>query len=316
MSAERLPSVVRRLEDCTAINIVLDVDNTLIPGKEHSDAEQQKGYRGLDEFCNAYAEALPSLNELGKLCFLSINTGNTITSYLGNYEEKNPAFRQITPLLDAKVTSVGTEVHFRVPDGSFSHDTSWPPAVNWNPEGVRGMLEYVPRLEKPPLSDFDIKIQPDAAQTGYKLSYDIFGLPEEGSPQFDAYINWVLKHASTEADVALSYDKRHNFHYLDFLPLGVNKGSAALHVGERCLANALASKGQEVPSEASLFTVVGVDSDNDRSMTQIADLAILPLNAHRSFVDWAEDTIPHKLYRANASFATGIHEGLAHYGIL
>jgi hydroxymethylpyrimidine pyrophosphatase-like HAD family hydrolase len=56
------------------------------------------------------------------------------------------------------------------------------------------------------------------------------------------------------------------------------------------------------------------DSMNDRSALAVADMAILPSNAHPTLRTWAEKNMPQgSLYIADQPFAAGVAEGYRHF---
>ncbi|MBN2022592.1 MAG: HAD-IIB family hydrolase [Pirellulales bacterium] len=180
------------------------------------------------------------------------------------------------PRPDAVIGGVGTEIR-RYPDGAAVAD-GWPGRRDgWDPAAIRRALA----------ADSALELQPEEFQAPFKLSYYARDL--------DAAALTALQERLARAGqrVEIVYSSSRD---LDFLPAGVNKGSAAA---------ALAAAWRLAPWQV----FVAGDTGNDASMFAQGFRGIVVANARDELRRLTAPTI----YHAKASFAAGVLEGLCHW---
>ena len=137
------------------------------------------------------------------------------------------------------------------------------------------------------MSETDLVPQPDHAQSAFKVSYFLPDAEAERLRGFSA----MLKDAGVEAD--LVYSSRRD---LDFLPPGVNKGTAAAY---------LASRWHLTPDRV----LVAGNSGNDVDLFRHQFHGIVVGNAHPELKRLGG----HRVYLAREDHARGVVEGLRHW---
>ena len=178
-----------------------------------------------------------------------------------------------TPLPEplAVIGAAGTEVRMYVGGKRVG---CWPyVSPRWNPGGIRSLLEECSELE----------LQPLEFQTGLKVSYFANNL----DPIFLS--DWRLD----LPDVEIIYSSNR---YLDILPGGVNKGSAAAF-----LANRLHFLPEQV--------IVAGDDGNDVRMFQLGFRGIVVGNALPAL----KSITPLNAYHSRLPFADGVLDGIEYW---
>lgn len=161
-----------------------------------------------------------------------------------------------------------------------SPDASWPEISWWDCTVLKDILADFPELT----------MQPESEQRAYKLCYFLID-------RDDIALKIQYKLKDYPVDVIYS-----DSHYLDILPKDVNKGSAIKHVAKQWGVD---------PSNI----VCCGDSGNDIGMLEV-NKAIVVSNAKRELLAWAKNTKNTNVYMAKKGYASGIIEGLGHFGIL
>lgn len=181
------------------------------------------------------------------------------------------------PVPVAVIGGVGTEV-VRYP--SFETIGGWPRIVAraWDARRVRELL----RPER------DLEPQPAECQSDWKVSYFL----REASPE---RLEELAKKLTDDGlDVSLVYSSKRD---LDFLPGGVDKGTAA---------EFLAREWGFAPERVC----VSGNSGNDRALFEHGFRGIVVANAHGELKARGIDP---DVYVASTSFADGVREGLRHW---
>jgi HAD superfamily hydrolase (TIGR01484 family) len=274
-----------KLVENRPVVIGCDVDDTLAPNMFHSRSVRAEGMRSLGRL------GLTLLHAQSKgVLYYGAVTGRTKQS-LDTYALQMPVLDAVAGSMDFAITGVGTEIFTRTRGAIyFQQDTTWPPHESWKRDDIAAALAQLPELT----------MQPDSAQTDYKLSYFRKGSGLERATQVVEGIETTLANAALRAEVIYSGNS-----YLDILPHGVAKGSALMHTATVCS-----------PDERPFIVAAG-DSLNDCTMLQVADLAILPANADSSLVQWAEHTLPpERFIHSERPFAAAILDGLEQHNIV
>ena len=144
--------------------------------------------------------------------------------------------------------------------------------------------------DRPELDD-----QPPEAQNEHKVSYWVAGVPDAEHESYIAELEGLLTPKRIAAQVIFSSGL-----FLDFLPIGVHKGSANEHVIDTV----------EAETGRRQLSIATGNSWNDGEFLEAADFAILPSNADTDFRDWAISSFSERLYVAREGFAGGVLEGL------
>ena len=181
------------------------------------------------------------------------------------------------PEPDAIIEGVGTNIR-RYPGGECIE--GWP-AVGpdaWNVAAIRGLLQGEPGLAW----------QPDEVQTEYKLSAFLHDATEVDLRRL------ALRVESAGFAINLVYSSNRD---LDFLPKGVDKGTAAVFLADLW----------SIPRPR---VIVAGDSGNDLTMfRQEGVRGIVVANAHEELKELRED----RIYQAEGACAAGVLEGLRHW---
>lgn len=263
--------------------LAADVDDTLVPIREHPLPVQEQARADLGKLARVLKVA-PHLAGLGTA------TGNSLAVH-DTYNEI-PEFGAFIDVATFKITSVGTALHRRM-GNDFLQDTNWPPPVDgWRRPEIKTVMDRRAELESQPL----------AVQTDHKLSYFATGIPDSSHDAYVAELMGVLEeHGEHELAAQINFSSGE---FLDFLPVGVHKGSAYGYVID----------SHEAETGSRPIAVAAGNSMNDRELLAVADFAIVPGNADPSLKNWAIENIPHQAYVARDEYAAGILEGLHYAG--
>lgn len=183
----------------------------------------------------------------------------------------------LTP--DVIISDVGGHIHH---GPHWTTDIGWHQrmARGWSPSRVRAVAGFFPALTR----------QPPESQTAFKCSYY---LDEADAawvlPELDHAMRWHRVQARTV------YSSGRD---LDFVPVGGGKGNAVRYLAGRF----------GLPLGA---VVCCGDSGNDLDMLTMGFPAALVANAQPEL---ARTAAP--IYRAKAAYAAGVHEAMAHFGLL
>jgi sucrose-6F-phosphate phosphohydrolase len=261
------------------IIIGADYDNSLAPGQEHLPAIRDRGLHALGQLCL-------ELHTIESEWHFGAVTGRSLESLDKDCEELEASHGIMFPF-SYKITSVGTRLHYRNTNSDFVLDSTWPSAMtDWDATDIQEQM----------YNNRELTLQPIEAQNQFKLSYTVEGVADR---YHDAYVNNLRKQLderNLDAEILFSGGQ-----YLDFLPRGVNKGSALLH-----FATSL-----QIDQRSDPFIVAFDDSMNGKDALAVADLAVVPSNAQDSLKSWVDENIPpEKLYKAKQPFAAGLLEAL------
>jgi sucrose-6F-phosphate phosphohydrolase len=180
------------------------------------------------------------------------------------------------PEPDAIIGGVGSEIR-RYPSRDPFGDWQERMSENWNADKVQQLLADEPDLER----------QPEKFQSDYKQSYFLYDAPQERLDQ--------LQKKLAEGDLAAHYiySSRRD---LDFLPSGVNKGTAA----------AFLAKYWDLSPDNVL---VSGNSANDADLFQQGFLGVVVANGH----DELKALQSPRVYLARRGYAAGVMEGIRHW---
>ena len=181
------------------------------------------------------------------------------------------------PTPDVIISSVGARVHwYDRRDRKFVEDEEWSNRVsrNWDAGAVAQIAERL-----------GLRAQAALEQRVGKASYFLDGLDPE-----------TVRNAFRDASVAVEVVASHG-RYLDILASGIGKHAAVLHVADRLGM----TQGQ---------VVVAGDSGNDRAMLRACPRPIIVGNWSDGLGD--DPALSHA-YKASATHAAGILEGVQHY---
>lgn len=263
--------------------IACDIDGTLFPSHDtDSDIYKQSAY-ALEEIQDRLA-----LTWEGSLkpTYFGCITGNTTTT-LKQYADM-PHFKSTLRITDFVSTAVGSEIYYWQNE-RLARDTEWPRADSWDTSHISRLLAHHAELSP----------QGPDTQTYYKLSYEVKGVSSDDH-YYPGMLQRQLGRAGVDAEVIFSHGM-----YVDILPRGVHKGAAVKQAAY-----------QLSPHERPYLVAAG-DSMNDRTLLAIADMAILPGNAHDDLKEWASTVLPpQRLYIAEQQVAAGVLEGLLKTSIL
>jgi sucrose-6F-phosphate phosphohydrolase len=181
----------------------------------------------------------------------------------------------LTPAPDYTIGALGTELYEHSSNGYTTGP--WLANARWDAQLVRHLLTRFP----------SVQLQPDEFQSPLKASFYV----ENASPDVLCEIRAVLTQARLEFETIYSGQR-----FLDFLPRGVSKGSAA-----RLLAARL-----EIPPER---VVACGDSGNDASLFFQGFRGVLVANAEGEILDSA----PVATYRSVLCHAAGVLDGVLYW---
>jgi len=177
---------------------------------------------------------------------------------------------------DALISSVGTEIYLN----GTQRVPNWPHISNWDVIGLQSLLAHIPAL----------KIQPPTGQRQFKLGYFLEENPE---------ILQMVKAALAEHPVEVVYGPDI---YLDILPKGAHKGGSATF-----LSGVLGIDAKNI--------IACGDSGNDISMLEMHK-GIVVGNAQTELLNWLDTAKSTTTYVAKNHYASGVIEGLRHYGVI
>lgn len=178
------------------------------------------------------------------------------------------------PEPDVVISAVGSEIHDRRGD-------AWPGWLEqfdgWDADDVRRVLGRFRWLD----------LQPAAAQTRLKASYDVGGLTNSD----EAEIRRSLRATGIEATIVYSANQ-----YLDILPAAAGKGNAARF---------LADTWSVIPNDVLVFG----DSGNDLQLFQRGFRGTLVANA----LPELRAAVGDDAYRSPLPFAAGVLDGIRYW---
>lgn len=192
--------------------------------------------------------------------------------FIASIEEAIRTFDLPAPY--ALIGGLGTEVSI---GGRRVRTFQPPPRRFWCADSIRAAMAECRRATE----------QPESLQAKYKLSYF---LDDADSSELLAICRRLR---SEQMQCQITYSCRR---YLDILPLGVDKSSAAIYVQSK----------SRIPTSC---TMVAGDSGNDRSMLLVGFRAIVVANA----CDDLRNLRGGRIYRSHKSHAAGLIDGVTHW---
>lgn len=182
------------------------------------------------------------------------------------------------PLPDVLITAVGSEIHY---GPALRPDSGWRRHIRhlWRRDALAALFDGVPGL----------MLQPDAQQSEFKLSFNV---DREAAPSLHE-LKARLREARLHANLIHSHDA-----FLDVLPVRASKGQAIRYLAYKW----------GLPLRA--FLVAG-DSGNDLEML-VGDTQAVVVSNHSAELDRLRGL--EQVYFAETPCASGILEGMAHYG--
>lgn len=183
----------------------------------------------------------------------------------------------LLPVPVAVIGGVGSEIR-RFPEGEL--DTAWVKRIsqNWSAERVQEVLMEEKNLQR----------QPESAQSDFKVSYFFDNASTEQLDRLKA------KLFDEGVNVSLVYSSQRD---LDFLPEGVNKGTAAAFV-----ARELGFHSDQ--------TIVAGNSGNDSKLFEHDFYGIVVANAHDELKQYESSS---RVYLSPHERADGVRDGLQHW---
>jgi sucrose-phosphate synthase len=184
------------------------------------------------------------------------------------------------PVPDVLITAVGSEIHY---GRGLRGDVGWSNHIRhlWRRDAVARALEEIPGLT----------LQPAMNQREFKLSYNV---DPQAMPPLRS-LHATLRGHGLHAKLIYSHEA-----YLDVLPVRASKGHAVRYLAYKW----------GLPLRA--FLVAG-DSGNDEEMLLGDTLGVVVANHSPELASLRGHE---QIYFAQASHATGILEGMAHYRFL
>jgi hypothetical protein len=206
-------------------------------------------------------------------------TGRSLFLYRQLAEEK----QLLSP--DALVTAVGTEIYFNAEQDIY--DLEWADILSegWDRQEVSAIASHY----------YDLVLQPPSEQNPFKVSYY---LTEKAAGEVLPRLQLALQEHGLSAKLVYSGSKD-----LDILPEKGDKGLAIKYLRNKWQINAKK-------------TVVCGDSGNDIALLSGEEMGIIVGNARPELVEWYEANATNYRYYANATYASGIIEGLKQFGFL
>jgi sucrose-6F-phosphate phosphohydrolase len=177
----------------------------------------------------------------------------------------------------AVLGGVGSEMR-SFPDGQQNQAWIEQMSVDWSAETVRELLA----------AEADLEPQPEEFQSAFKMSYF---LRDASVGRLDE-LREKLGEAGVRVDCVYSSNRD-----LDFLPHGVNKGTAAAF-----LARELGFDNDHV--------VVAGNSGNDSKLFEHGFHGVIVANAHNELKQYADDS---RNYLSPHERADGVRDGLEHW---
>ncbi|MCA9221440.1 MAG: HAD-IIB family hydrolase [Pirellulaceae bacterium] len=184
-----------------------------------------------------------------------------------------------TPLPEplAVIGGVGSEIR-SFPEGELNQNWVERISNKWSAKKVREILA----------DEADVKLQPEKFQSDFKVSHFLRGGSQEQLDRIQA----KLFDAGVNASVIYSSDRD-----LDFLPEGVNKGTAAAFIA------------RELGFDQDHVIVAG-NSGNDAKLFEHDFYGIVVSNAHEQLKQYAD---LHRVYLSPHARADGVRDGLRHW---
>ncbi len=184
------------------------------------------------------------------------------------------------PRPDILITSVGSEIHY---GAQMEMDDRWPQHIRhrWQPDRLRECLKDIP----------GITLQPDENQRPFKVSYYV---DSEKAPARREIVRHIRKH-KLHTRVIYSHNQ-----FLDLLPQRASKGLAIWYLANRW----------GIPME---WILVAGDSGNDEDMLTSSALGVVVGNYSSELEKLKSNP---NIYFAQSDCASGILEGVEHYGFL
>lgn len=210
------------------------------------------------------------LGERRNLVTLVYATGRTVAAVA------HAAARRSLPAPDHVIGSVGCEIaEFR----NLSHDETWetPNRKGWNVATVRRVAECFGGLA----------IQPDEFQSDLKVSY----FWDEATNRRLEDLDMALTSSGMAAELTYSGSR-----FLDIMPRGVNKGSAA-----RYLIGKLGVESRHV--------IACGDSGNDASLFSHGFRGVVVANAEADLIR----RVGPEIYRSSQAHAAGVLDGIRYW---
>ncbi len=177
----------------------------------------------------------------------------------------------------AVIGGVGSEIR-SFPEGEL--DQNWIDAISdkWSAEQVRRILS----------DEADLELQPEKVQSDFKVSCFLRDATQERLDRLQAR----LFDAGIHASVIYSSDRD-----LDFLPEGVNKGTAAAFIA------------RELGFDRGHVVVAG-NSGNDAKLFEHDFYGIVVSNAHAELKEYADQR---RVYLSPHARADGVRDGLLYW---
>lgn len=184
-----------------------------------------------------------------------------------------------TPLPEplAVIGGVGSEIR-DFPGGELNQEWIQRISPQWSAERVRATLA----------DEAELQLQPESAQSDFKVSYFF---PAASQGQLDRL---QAKLFDVGVNASLIYSSQRD---LDFLPAGVNKGTAA------------AFTARELGFDREQVIVAG-NSGNDAKLFEHDFYGIIVSNAHEALKQYAESP---RVYLSPRARADGVRDGLQHW---
>jgi len=184
------------------------------------------------------------------------------------------------PQPDVMITAVGSEIHY---GPELRPDSGWRRHIQhlWRRDALAALFDGVPGLA----------LQSDDQQSEFKLSFNV---DRQLAPSL-VELQTRLREAHLHANLIHSHDA-----FLDVLPLRASKGQAIRYLAYKW----------ELPMNA--FLVAG-DSGNDLEML-LGDTQAVVVSNHSAELDKLRGM--DQVYFAGTPCASGILEGMAHYGLV
>lgn len=218
----------------------------------------------LERFANAYTSQQHDL----KIVYASGRFYQTIQSDIEHTSLPEPV---------AVIGGVGSEIR-SYPEGELNQNWIDRISANWSADRVRNVLS----------EERELRLQSEEAQSDFKVSYILKNASKEHLNRLRA------KLFDNGIDASLIYSSSRD---LDFLPEGVNKGTAAAFI-----ARALGFDQDH--------TLVAGNSGNDSKLFEHDFLGIVVSNAHEELKAYADDP---RVYLSPHARADGVRDGVNHW---
>lgn len=241
-------------------------------------AQESSKYLLVSDLDDTLLGDLKSLEQLAEYCS-TIRHQLAIVYASGRFYRTIKRDIETLPLPDpvAVIGGVGSEIR-NYPDGEINQKWIQRISANWSADRLREVLADEASLE----------LQPESLQSDFKVSYFFRDATQQQlnrlhSKLFDEGINASLIYSSQRD--------------LDFLPEGVNKGTAAAFI-----ARQLGFDHDQ--------TVVAGNSGNDSKLFEHDNYGIIVANAHDELKAYADDA---RVYLSPHERAAGVRDGIEHW---